>query len=153
MRQLQECVSGVDFIGFHVERLGTDYVSSVTYCDGEGPHTITMFMVPMRLGWEGQLCKWIVDLWSVLLEDPVVVGGCYSDFPQVSGLLWQESGRSGICLRPIVIQTVTKFITASVVAVFGGQDIVVVMNYFVSRLRDYVADPLIADCPNLLRVS
>ena len=64
-----------------------------------------------------------------------------------------EDGRGSVSLDPVRLESFTRVITAAGLSVFSGQEVHVVMNFLLSELRDCLADPVLIDCPALVRVS
>ena len=140
------------WIGLNIERQGCDIVCSACWCDSEEMKVAVLFVVPARGGWPFQVAKWLVDYWSVMLGEPVPVGGVFVCFRQLSELLKNDLGVCSINVEPVEIEGVAKAIRRAVVDEFGGQSIMVLLNFLVTNLRDEVASPILADCPFLLKV-
>ena len=76
--------------------------------------------------------------------------GCLS---AVTGLLEGDGGRRGLQLDPVQMSSVLQIVTPAESSVFDGQDVHVVVDFLLVKLRDCLTDPVLLSCPALSRVS
>ena len=153
VRRLVGVMASSDCVGLNVEQLGCHMVVSLVVCEDEKVQVMTLCTVPCNAGWELRLAEWLADYWSVIVDDPHIVGGAYSCFPLVGELRDPDSARSAICVKSVLLEDITKLVSNSVVGAFGGQAIDVLVTFLVTKLRDEVVHPALTNCPTLLRVS
>ena len=153
VRRLASIMASGDCIGLNVEQLGCHIVVSVSYCDSDEFHVVTLCTLSSRAGWEAELCQWLVEYWSVMLQDPVVVGGAFACFPATEHVCNEDSAKQSICVKSLTVEDLTKLVTQSITSAFGGPAVDVLVTYLVSKLRDEVVAPALDACPKLRRVS
>ena len=153
MRELAARMSRSEWIGLNVEQFGCHVVMSVVSCVEEQLQVVTLCSVSCNAGWDLRLANWIADYWSVMVTDPVVLGGAYAVYPALGGLCQTDSIEKTICVSSLVLEDMTKLITRTVASAFGGQEIDVLVTFLATKLRDEIVDPVLVDCPILMRVS
>ena len=121
---------------------------SVSVAEADAVQGVVLFEVVATGDWERRVSEWLADYWSCVVDDfvPVVIScGCLST---VGGLLEGVGGRRGLQLNPLQLHAVLQSITTA-----GLQDVHVVMNFLLGKLRDCLTDPVLRSCPALLHVS
>ena len=146
-------MSSSDGIGLNIEQLECHIVVSVSYCDCDQFYVVTLCTLPSHTVWEVNLCQWLVEYWSVMLHDPVVVSGAFACCPSAERLCSEDSINQSNCVKSLSVEDMTKLVTQSVTSAFGGPAVDVLVTYLVSKLRDEVVAPVLDSCPKLRRVS
>ena len=150
VRFLQTCVQGsvLDFMWSL-----TEMRCSVTVAEMGMLRGYILLEVGAIGRWEKRAADWIANYWCVMLEELEPVGVSCSGMPALRRLVVGEDGRGSVSLDPVRLESFTRVITAAGLSVFSGQDVHVVMNFLLSKLRDCLADPVLIDCPALVHVS
>ena len=139
-------------VGFYVE-LGRNVLRCfVTVAELGMLRGYILFEVGAIGRWEKRAADWIANYWSVMLEELEPVGVSFSGMPALRRLVEGEDGRGSVSLDPVRLESFTCVITAAGLSVFPRQEVHVVMK-FLSKLRDCLTDPVLMDCPVLVRVS
>ena len=143
-------------VGFYVELDRNVLRCSVTVAEMGMLRGYILFEVGANGQWEKRAADWIANYWCVMLEELEPVGVSCSRKPALRRLVEGEDGRGSVSLDPVRLESFTRVITAAGLSVFPGQEVHVVMNFLLSKLRDCLADPVLIDCldcPALVRVS
>ena len=64
-----------------------------------------------------------------------------------------EKGSGSVLLDPVRLESVMRMVTSAGMSEFPGQDVRVVMNFLLIKLRECLTDPILVACPVLVRVS
>ena len=140
-------------VGLYVELDRNVLRCSVTVAEMGMLRGYILFEVRAIGQWEKRAAHLIASYWCVMLEELEPVGVSCSIMPALRRLVEGEDGRGGVSLDPVRLESFTRVITAAGLSVFSGQEVHVVMNFLLSKLRDCLADPVLMDCPALVRVS
>ena len=153
MREVVSAIVSIRWVSVNVERRGCQIIGIACWCDDGRICSSVLFCVPCRPGWAFTVTKWLVNYWSVMLGEPVPLGGSFQCFKQLSELLRSSSGVVGVNVEIVTVEQVAKLMRKLVVDEFGGQTINAILNFLLTNLRDEASSPVLLESPNLLRVS
>ena len=140
-------------MGLYLDRDRNVVRCSVSVAEADAVHGVILFEVIATGNWERRVSEWLADYWSCVVDDFVPVGISCGCLPSVGGFLEGEGGRRGLQLNPVQMTSVLQIVTSAGSSVFDGQDVHVVMDFLLVKLRDCLTDPVLLGCPALLRVS
>ena len=63
------------------------------------------------------------------------------------------SGLGAVSLVSLRLVDLTKCLVDASVRVMGGTDVHSLLNHLQTRLKEFVCDPVLLDCPKLLQVN
>ena len=153
VRTLAASLCGENPIGLYLELDRSVVRSSVSVAEADAVQGVVLFEVVATGDWERRVSEWLADYWSCVVDDFVPVGiscVCLSTF---GGLLEGDGSRRGLQLNPLHLHAVLQIITTAGLSVFVEQDVHVVMNFLLGKLRDCLTDPVLRSCPVSLHVS
>ena len=153
VRTLAASLCGENPVGLYLELDRSVVRCSVSVAEADAVQGVVLFEVVATGDWERRVSEWLADYWSCVVDDFIPLGiscGCLST---VGGLLEGDGGRRGLQLNPLQLHAVLQIITTAGLSVFVGQDVHVVMNFLLGKLRDCLTDPVVRSCPTLLHVS
>ena len=153
VRSISMALCGECPVGFYLELKRNVVRCSVTVADTEALQGYVLFELVAIRDWEERMSEWLADYWCCFEEELVPVGVSCVKVPSIRGLMEKEGGRRCLDVNPLQLESLLRVVTTTGLSVFPGQDVHVVMNFFLTKLRDSMTDPLLSSCPALLRVS
>ena len=72
-------ICGAKWLGISIERVGCHIVCSLSWCSAGKLRVVTLFSVMSRSDWGSRVAKWILEYWSVMLGEPIAIGGVYQE--------------------------------------------------------------------------
>ena len=152
MRRLITIWSNSEFSSFHLTVSGGRMIGTVTVCAPDGVSNYTVFCFNLARDWEGRVVTWLVNMWCCMLGEPVPLGLCCDALPQLGGLFRSTTGVGLLEVKLFTLSDVSRTIVDIAGQILGGTDIPVILNHLQKRLKGFVKDPLLLECPHLLQV-
>ena len=153
VRKISASLCGEKPVGLYLDRDRKVVRCSVSVAEADAVHGVVLFEVIATKNWERRVSEWLVDYWSCVVDDFVPVG----DQLWLSLSCWRFAGRrrwsSWIATESCAIGFYYAIVTSAGSSVFDGQDVHVVMDFLLVKLRDCLTDPVLLSCPALLRFS
>ena len=153
VRSISTVLCAGNRVGFYVELDRSVLRCSVTVAELDNVARIYSVRIRSYLAVGKRPAEWIANYCCVMMEELEHVGISCSGMPSLRRLVEGEDGRGSVSLDPVHLESVTHAVTAAGLSVFTGQEVHVVMNFLLSKLRDCLTDPVPMDCPSLVRVS
>ena len=153
VRTISSVLSAENYVGLYVEVDRDTVRCSVTIAESEVLRGYILFEVMSTGQWEQRVADWISNYWCCMLEEVRPIGVSCTGMPSLRGLTDGENGSGGVLLDPVRLESVMRVVTSAGMSVFPGQDVHVVTNFLLAKLRDCMSDPILASCPALVRVS
>ena len=153
VRTISSVLSAENYVGLYVE-LDRDTVRcSVTIAESDVLRGYVLLEVVSTGQWEQRVAEWIANYWCCMLEEVRPIGVSCTGMPSLRGMMGGENGSGVVLLDPVRLESVMRVVTSAGMSVFPGQDVHVVTNFLLVKLRDSMSDPILASCPALVRVS
>ena len=152
MRRLITVWTDSTYSSFHLSVVGGRVTGTVTVCLLDGVKHYCVFSFSVARDWESRVITWLVNMWCCMLGEPVPLGLCCDELPQLGGLFRSSTGVGSLDVKSLGLSDVSRAIVDVAGSVLGGTDIHVVLNHLQKRLKRYVKDPLLLGCPQLLQV-
>ena len=153
VRAISAVLSAGNYVGSYVE-IDRDMVRcSATVAESAVLRGYVLFEVESTGQWEQRVADWIANYWCCMLEEVRPIRISCTVMPSLRGLTEGETGSGGVLLDPVRLESVMRVVTSAGVSVFPGQDVHVVANFLLIKLRECLSDPILTACPALVRVS
>ena len=153
MRAISAVLSAGTYVGLYVEIEQDTVRCSATVAGSDVLRGYVLFEVVSTGHWERRVADWIANYWCCMLEEVRPIGVSCTGMPALRGLTEGENGSGGVLLDPVRLESVLRAVTSDGVSVFPGQDVHVVTNFLLIKLRECLSDPVLTACPALVRVS
>ena len=98
------------------------------------------------------MVSWVVNLLCCAVGQVAPVGLNCRLLPGVEGVMVSYSGPSVVSLVPLRLVDLNKCVVDASVRVMGGTDVHSMLNHQQTRLKEFVCDPILLNCPKLLQI-
>ena len=153
VRSISMSLCGECPVGFYVEVERNIVRCSVTVAECDSLRGCVLFEVVAMEDWERRVSERIADYWCCLVEELVPICVSCVRLPSLRRLVEGEGGRRCLEVNPVQLESVLHVVTTTGLSVFPGQDVHMVMNFLLTKLRACLTNPVLSSCPALLRVS
>ena len=153
VRTISAVLGAEDYVGFYVEVDRNTVRCSATVAESDVLRGYFLFEVGSTGQWERRVADWIANYWCCMLEEIRPIGVSCTGMPSLRGLTEGENSSGGVLLDPVRLESVMRVVRSAGMSVFPGQDLHVVMNFLLIKLREYLTDTILVACPALVRVS
>ena len=143
VRSLSAVLCAENRVGLYVDLDRNVLRCSVTVVESDVLRGYILFELSATGQWEQRVADWVANYWCVLLEELTPVGVSCTGMPSLRRLVEGEDGPGSLLLDPVRLESVMQVVTAAGLSVFSGQDVHVVMNFLLTKLRDWLTDPVV----------
>ena len=135
VRSFSAVLSAENYVGFYVEVDRDTVRFSVTVAESDVLRGYVLFEVGSTGQWERRVADWIANCCCMLKEVRPIGVSC-TGMPSLRGLMEGENGSGSVLLDPVRLGSVMRVVTSAGMSVFPGQDVHVVMNFLLIKLRE-----------------
>ena len=153
MRRIINVWTETKFNSFSVAVVAGRVVWSLTVCTPEGSVSYVVFSFIYSQEWERRVVAWVVDLLCCAVGLVAPVGINCKLLPGLENVLASSSGRGTIAVVPLGLCELNKSLVDVSVRVMGGTDIHTMLNHLQTRMKEFMHDPVLLECPKLLQVN
>ena len=128
-------------------------VGSLTVCTPEGPVNYVVFSFIYSQEWERRVVAWVVDLLCCAVGQVAPVSVNCKLLPGLENVLADSSGRGTVAVVPLRLCDLNQSLVDVSLRVMGGTDVHTVFNHLQTRMKEFMHDPFLLECPKLLQVT
>ena len=153
MRRILNVWTETEFTSFSVAIVAGRLVGALTVCTNEGPVSYVVFSFMYSQGWERRVVAWFIDLLCCAVGQVAPVGMNCKPMPRLESVLAGGPGCGTVVVVPLRLGELNNSLVEASVRVMGGTEVHALLNHLQTRMKEFVHDPVLLECPKLLQVN